>query len=1192
MRLLQRLSVMYLAAVLLPAAGYHLHAQLTGKAAVQGTVTDSTGAVIPKATVVITDLATHVATRQSTTGAGFYSVNTLSPGDYTLSVEAAGFARVVQDNVVVNALETRTLNFTLKPGANETVTVTSAPPNLDKSNGTLGSTMGNRDYQSLPLVMSGAPRDPTAFIYLQPGVTSDGHSGQFNGGESYNNETYVEGVPITDPSQSGANSTFSRGASVDAVDQFQVQTSGSSAVYQGQGFQNYELKSGTDKFHGEAFEFFRNTALDTWGFFAKNLKDPATGVASKPPEHQNEFGGTFGGPLFKNKLFFFYSFDDMHYTHLGNPGYVTIPTLQMRTGDFSQYLASNGGPGYVIYDPRSQACAGSSCTKTAFPGNIIPAGELSPQAQYMESFLPAPTNNNLTNNYLAGFVTGFTYMKNSIKVDYDLSSRQRVSFLYLSGNRNAVPSCCDSAGIPPPYTSTVGNSQQQKIAIFEHLFTITPHVVNQFKYAYSRQGGTSVNPAEGNPIWAASAAGLGNIPAGQAADALPRISFAGTDAITEWGSGNTGNSSHASTFILIDTLSITRGIQSIVAGAQMQWEDADDTALTSGTFLSLGFSPNETANFNPGTSTINSGTGLGYASFLAGAADSGGITDNRTVVTVGGRYRSFSPFVQDDLRLSQKFTANLGLRWDIYTPYREVQNRLSFLNLSIPNPIANGAMGALQFAGDGPYGCHCNSPLSTWLGNVGPHLGFAYQATPTTVFRGAYNLAFTHAGGVGGRGGDFGGSGQLGFTGGGSFSSLTTGQPAFFLQSGLPSYTLPPSIQPGYGTGYTTTAGYTGSGTTQTIADPYLGRRTSYYDNFNLGLQQEIYKKAVLSVDYSGSTGHFLATSEGRGIYSNQLNPEYYTLGTLLNSPASAANIAKARAILPSYTLPFSNYNTTDTIGQSLRPFPEYNGISDIYGNFGNSSYNSLQISLKQQPLAGLSYTVNYTWSKLMDDTGTGRSAYNNAIERSLSTTDVPNNLNIYGVWTEPYGHTGNRLLGEAIRDWAVSGIFRYTTGGPLAFTSSGCTTFAAGTCEPYLNPAFTGSPRVHGGYGSGITAANASSVSFLDPHMFVNTSLLSASPYAFTFGNAPRTYAYKLRGPGSNDIDASLRRDFPIHERLTFEFQADVFNLVNNVRFSAPGVAFTGFNATSGVPNGGFGAITGQSNTSRDIQLAARIKF
>ncbi len=223
----------------------------------------------------------------------------MDPGIYTVTVAVPGFQHYVQENVRLDALQVFGLNIKLVPGGgNETITVSDAPPSINSTNATLGNVLENETYEALPLNMGGAPRDPTAFVFLTAGVASSSAPyGSFNGGQGFHNEDYIEGLAVTNAAAAGGGNTASivRGASVDAIDQFQVQTSGTSAAYSGQGVENYTLKSGTNEFHGRVFEYFRNTALDTWGF-VKNT-NVTTGAPVKPVERQNEYGGTFGGPI-------------------------------------------------------------------------------------------------------------------------------------------------------------------------------------------------------------------------------------------------------------------------------------------------------------------------------------------------------------------------------------------------------------------------------------------------------------------------------------------------------------------------------------------------------------------------------------------------------------------------------------------------------------------------------------------------------------------------------------------------------------------------------------------------------------------------------------------------------------------------------------------------------------------------------
>jgi hypothetical protein len=363
--------------------------------------------------------------------------------------------------------------------------------------------------------------------------------------------------------------------------------------------------------------------------------------------------------------------------------------------------------------------------------------------------------------------------------------------------------------------------------------------------------------------------------------------------------------------------------------------------------------------------------------------------------------------------------------------------------------------------------------------------------------------------------------------------------------------------------------GFTAAGQGVTFVDPYLSKRAPYYENFNFGVQQELTKGLVLSLDYAGSNGRFLPTGEGNGVNSDQLNPIYDTqLGSLLSAKATPANIAAVQKIIPTF-------NPAYTIGQSLRPFPQYSGVTDIYGDFGMSSYNSLQAVLVQKAQHGLSYTFNYTLSKLFDNTGTGRTAYDHSYERSLGLYDHRNNISAYAVYAEPFGK-GHRFVDKLIKDYETSAIFTATSGTPLAIVGSGCVTVSSGTCEPNLTPGFVGPVRLNGDWGRGSTAAALSSTPYISSAAF-------STPTAYTFGNASRTAPYGLIGPGNYNINMTLRRYFGLHEGLKLMLEIDGFNITNHTNFSNP--------ATT-LGSSSFGTITSASGASRDLQLVGRVDF
>jgi hypothetical protein len=336
-------------------------------------------------------VGTGIATVRQATGAGVYNVSPLPPGEYRVTVALEGFQTFLQEAVIVDALGVVGLNVTLKVGGiTQEVTVSATPPTLRTADGRLGETIRNEVYTALPLVMNtGGPRDPTAFMFLMPGVQSVGRWGNVMGGQDFTNDTYVEGVPITNAVVQGEGRNLSFGMSVEAIEQFQVETSGTSVMYNGQGVSNYVVKSGTNQLRGSAFEFFRNKGLDSKSYFA----------AAKPDDNQHEFGFTVGGPIRRNQAFFFVSYDGYRDRRQTESRLISIPTEAQRNGDFSALPV-------VIYDPLTTRPNpnGPGFVRDPITGHIITANRISPISRSFQSYLPATTGPGLENNYLGGLL--------------------------------------------------------------------------------------------------------------------------------------------------------------------------------------------------------------------------------------------------------------------------------------------------------------------------------------------------------------------------------------------------------------------------------------------------------------------------------------------------------------------------------------------------------------------------------------------------------------------------------------------------------------------------------------------------------------------------------------------------------------------------------------------------------------------
>ena len=473
-------------------------AQITGQGAVSGVVTDPDGAAIPGAKIDVRNVATNVVISRTSTGAGYYVVSPLPPGVYTVIVTAQGFARLQQENVSVDALQTTTYNAQLKIGEmSDTVTVTTAPPPLQTANAVLGGTIENDVYSQLPVQMSSSnPRDPTAFSSLLPGTQAGGRSGIFDGtGSGNEDELYVEGVPLTTVDSQGDSRKLQENLSIEAVDQTQIQTSGSTAQFQGVGVESFSIKQGTNQFHGNAYLFLRNTTLDSWNFFSKAQTQPnAAGQQvpiRKPPENQNEISASLGGPILHNKLFFFGNYDRYHYRSVTNPTLATIPTNLMRQGNFTEM----GALGYHIYDPTTEAACtaahgGAVCanqfTYNGVPDVISPS-EISPIAKTWAANLPPVTSNTISNNYLSGRQTGVDNWEFTGRLDYTLNPKQQLAFISTNGSHVDVPYDYGATSVLPyPYTNGTLVDELTTTDIVKHTYTFTPHVVNQLRYGYTR----------------------------------------------------------------------------------------------------------------------------------------------------------------------------------------------------------------------------------------------------------------------------------------------------------------------------------------------------------------------------------------------------------------------------------------------------------------------------------------------------------------------------------------------------------------------------------------------------------------------------------------------------------------------------------------------------------------------------------
>jgi hypothetical protein len=1234
--LVQWFSVLCISACFLlliqPALG-----QTAGEAAISGMVTDGTHASISGATVTAHNVQTGVDTSRVTSSSGLYQISPLIVGTYTVTVSATGFETLKQESVVLAQNQILGFNPVLKVGnQKETVTVTDAPPSLDTVSAELGSNIEAQEFMDLPVLMNSQQRDITSFSNLLPGAQAGSRSSLFSGTANRVQEVYLDGIPLTTISQIGDNRPIFNVIPSDAIGEIGALTSGQSVEYQGAGSVNYNMKSGGNNLHGAVADYVRNTAFDTWGFTAPGatksvlVNGVVTSVpADKPMEHQNELSISAGGPIViphvfdgHNKLFWFGAYDKAHSRNGVNPASGTVPTTKMRGGDFSELLTGNNTAGinYVLYDPTSQA----ACTQNSTTGpcryafgqvagtgqgpngnpsgtitNVIPSGlvsMLSPISKQMESFLPQPINSSITSNYLGGVPNGYDNWLLSARIDYTVSPKQTIAGTFADGHRVAWPYTSSSNEILPlPYLPTTFSTVVGHWYDLSDSYTFTSNLVNQLKYGYSYFGGPPIrNITQGVSQYEATAMGIGfsGLPANsQALTEFPTVNFAGSNAQTQWGEGSSGVTATTvtNTHNLVDNLLWLKGKHAITVGIQMQWlEENADTADGPTNMLQLNYATAETSGI---TETLKSGayvpsytsgTGYSYASFMLGAVNGTGLTYQPFSV-VGGRYHTVAPYIQDTFTISPKLTLTLGLRWDYIPTYREAKDRWSFLNPTLTNPLT-GNPGALQFAGSwGGSGvsCNCRTPVSDYMKNYGPRAGLAYSINNKTVVRAGYSLVYSHAGGTGGAGGAYNGTGNLGFSVSPSWADGAAGPsagPAFYLNNGTGftaagiantnlggagyafALSAPGAISQTLNVGNTVDANgnYIAPGGAPGYADPYLSGRAPEFSFWNFGVQRELTSNMTLTVNYAGSESHFISgASNMRGLQAGQIDPKYLQLGSLLSGAATATNLAAANTAgaalgLPAITAPYANFSTAAgtsggagkaTIARALTWMPQFSGSTDTWPVVANANYHSLQVSLAKRMSKGLVFNFNYTYSKNIDDTGTQRSGYAipatallsgksfpvNRIDRSISPNSVPNSYAFFGNWKFPAlavkAGGGNPVVKWVVNDWSMAWVATYVSGTPLYVTAdNGCAN--AGTCMPDVNPNYRpNSIRANGKWGQGALSNNLGKYNYLNG--YINTSTPgSGSAYSTTVNGvstttqvlcAASTNAYCNAGVASN---------------------------------------------------------------------------
>jgi hypothetical protein len=1012
------------------------HAQLSGTGAISGTVTDQSGAVIPNATVDAMAVDTNLHTVRKSSSAGDYNITPLNPGQYTLTVTAAGFEHLIQKNITVNALETVAVEAKLTVGSvNETVTITDAPPVLETTSATLGGVMDQEMYSSLPLLMGAGgnadQRRATDFASLMPGVqttyasnstnnstdaTGGVNGGNPNGGTS---DIYIEGLDLPEADGIGDPRFTWTAISVDAINQFQVETVGIPAQYAGQGIQNYSVKSGGNKIHGSIYEYLRNTVLDSWGTNNKlptltGAPVPAGGVCSstalaastawcalgglKPKEIMNEFGIVLSGPIVKDKLFLFYNYGQYRYQAGPKPQVQTVPTLAMMGynasgqlqgfADFSGYSASTGSN---IYDPatqRVQNCvsitvtspAGTpTCARTQFANNQIPIARVSQAAQYFNKYMlpyEASVNQSLyANNIVAGYASGLSNWYQTGRLDYAITKSQQLGIIVAFGRQASTgPNSSGAANaLGPPFNTGQAYHPVTNIDIVKHTWTLSPHLVNQFALAFGRYQSFSVTPDE-QPQFAASNSGLLNTPAGQASF-FPGLIFTGTDGPNTEANYDENNKVN-NTFNVTDNVQWQLGAHSLTLGGQYVDVQFNYTKNeTNSSPLAYTFTNGQTEGYSA-LGVANTTSGSPFASYMLGAVSSSSVSVG--VPTLGTRWEDPSFWAQDDWKFNSKLSLNIGVRWDIFPSVREAHDLFTWLNPAGTNSNS-GNLGTLAFAGgnssDG-YHTGLHNPASIWYKNVAPRLGLAYSVDSKTVIKASYAINFAR--------GDWTSGSQSGSP---STTGLTPAAAAIAVGSNQPQFYWDKTA---CGTGATAGDGFTPCGWTGSVAppqstlpagatlaefaatqtatlkgansatityfDPYYGSRTPEYINWSLGFQHQLTNDMSVSISYVGSQGHFLSAANAK-YQTNSKLPESYA--ALANYNITGTTQAPCTGTGCTASLIGQKGTTTNIAFAQTDGFAPMNGFSNAANYYGATDTVASYLTAYPQ-YSGVSDTTSF----------------------------------------------------------------------------------------------------------------------------------------------------------------------------------------------------------------------------------------
>ncbi|HEV2401184.1 MAG TPA: carboxypeptidase regulatory-like domain-containing protein [Candidatus Sulfotelmatobacter sp.] len=1199
-------------------------------AQVRGRVTDQSGAIVVNATVTITNVATGIAQTIQTNDHGEYFFTGLRPATYTVKAQMAGFRVIEKTNVVLQVDQQTTVDFELHPvTVNETMEVTTTAPLLDTESATLGTEVSNEYVHELPL----ANRDFFGLTFLAAGVTEVAGSGTSdnypsgtnftsNGQRNATAEIRLDGSPLSAPEQGeGGNSNVYYEPLVEGLQEMKVQNNSFSAEFGNNGgtVVNMVMKSGTDQFHGSGWYFLQRAQLDARDFF-----NPAPNP--KPDSRRDQGGFSLGGPIIKNRTFFFVDFEKVS-SSSASSAVATVPTLAERQGDFSATATA-------IYDPTKLGC-GVPCVnrpQVQYNGqlNVIPPGERDPIGMAVLNLYPKPTNGNEFNNFNYSVTGNAPDYQFDIKIDHQFSDKDRINGRYSRGWSNfTTPLVLGDGTLNDGIKSGVTVAQN---ASLEYNRTFNPRIVWTNRISLDRVHELSIpgipTITSFNASLPSGAQGLPSVfEQANGIDKMPSFIMQGNSPWSNLYDQCCINTTFGHTLVSYSSqLVISKGTHLIKIGGEQRifynnfWQPNYPTGQL--TFTDYTTSP--TPNSNSGGTTGNP-----FASLAFGYGDNVNASSNLVVTpSVANRSLETGFYVQDDWKVNSKLTLNLGVRYQWSSPYTSRGNQIQFSNFTADSgvrldmssvqaaltdpsnvstpvsfPSSKELLGTTQFASSSMR------TIPTYRKDIGPRLGFSYQLDTNTVVRGGAGIYFGMSPATNFQypGTAFRQTANLFFTNDNFATQAAT------LENPFPAGYAGPQ---GRKYGQYAVWGYQNANDLGTTA----ARDAELYQ-WNLGIQRLLPSQIVLGADYSANRSTHLpwAGTNNRSYIPSPLLAQITAAATPIDptcqNDSCVSNLLATQVGNPFYSMfnagcvatathpcfnePNSNYHdATLPLGTLLTTYPQFSGdFEGLMLETANSWYNALQIRFQKRTTHHISFEGSYTISKETDYSSAGRNNWVGALglgmpqqldrlsaEHSIGANDTPQRLAAAVVVDLPIGRKQwiggnmNRGLDAVIGGWSIATIITEQTGQPMAIGMA-TARLANGTQRPNVvcSQLKTGA-SMHSVALDWQNAGNtANFLTYLNPGCF-------ADPGDETPGNAPR-YFPGLRVDGVHNVDANIYKSFVPKEGTRIEVRAEMFNFLNHPRFGQP---------NSGVGDPLFGTITGDApgENPRSFQFGIRFEF